>query len=542
MATFPPSHEAGADECSSSHTHQKMYFRPSLEKVHFLAFSEDNLGKSVESGHIDMSCITDVRMSESPEFALTLKSADMNYSLVAEDQASMVRWALAINSCRPQQLSAVVSMAAQNIDDNYYKTENNKTLSRYEHTYGTKGPLGLNLRFRTEYDETGSGAVLPRPIGVVVASFYLFDDGKPDRSEMLGIISVNDHILAVNGVDVTNMIHNEACDVIEETTFPKTVLFMRDSGDKVTSRMAGWAMVYHQSLHKYSRRYIDIRWDSIYFRRPLSGCILGARNYASIGLDRIDSMQPIIDKTMPKNRQFIVRLFLKAGAATDYFDDGYNSPTSTSTSTSNCVGYIDICFGIIKKMDKWRSAFTSPNICRKIIPMQTLEIVESDAVNLTEHGTTNSMLCILSNKYVKKDFILYNGLLIWYKVGSDFPYSYKRRGIELYRYNSSHSNLRSVRAVRSNFTRDNKYKYQLELTTHDQLVTIVFEKKIVMLKWLKSIKVHVENNPVKGMKKIYFSEETEVGSKNSKICITDYGDIEPLKSTIRPGTKYGAQG
>ena len=551
MATFPPSHQARV-ESSDGCVYQKKYFRISYDKWHLLSFFEDeknahlqmNLGKAVESGHIDMMRITDVQISDSPQFALTLMSAEMNYILVAEDQATMIRWALSINSLRPEQLSAVPSIAAQMIDDEHKKNENEKTWSQYEYTYQTKGFLGLNLKARAAYGQTVKGEtvswnVLPNPIGVAVGSFYIGDDGNPGCTELLGIIRVDDEIQNVNGIDVTMMNYSDALNVVKNTSFPKTLQFKRDNrGDRDMSRLRGWVMVYHTSLTKYSRRYVDIRWDSIYFRKPLSGALLGAKSYASISMDKIDSIKPIIDKTMPKNRQFIIRLYLISGEIMNFSDHNYDSPTSTSTSS--CVAYIDICFSSLNEMNKWRSTFASPNIYNDRIPMKSREIVQSNKVNLTEYGTINCMLCILTNKYVMREFILYAGLLIWYKVGSGFPVVNKRRGIELYTCDAN--NIRSVRAVRAGVKGYSKYEYQLELTTSDQFVTIVFDNEVIMLNWLKSIKEHVEKNENKDLRKVYFSENTEIGSKLWINNISDNSDVENIKSTIFQGTKFGAQG
>ena len=509
----------------------------------FLAYYKDDQIGSPESGYIDMSRITDVQLSvisDAPQFAFDLVSAEKYYTLAAESQATMIRWVFAINSCRPQQLSTAISSTANEAEVEHH---NSKLIrdkwSRYEYTYQTKGPLMLNVMGTTNKDSK-TGKVINN--WIIVTSFEPTADGKPGRSESTGVISVKDYLVAVNGMDLMKYNFNEAMDLINRAPFPKTIQFLRDNtGDRQVSRAEGWAVVFYPSLNRKRRRYVDVRWDSINFRKPAPGGSANAQRDAYITLDKVESIKPMIDRTMPLDQQYILRLLCKSGAVVDHVGDDDNSLGSSA------VTYIDLCFAKDSQMKNWRSILVSPTIYSNTndatsIPVQDLEIIESNTANLTKEVTNMAIKSDLTGHFAPRDFTLNLGFLTWTRVGQKMQNGNRHRGMEL--YNAFGCNLTSVRAIELPAQhRHSNYKFQLILTTEEQVVTIGFKDETSMLRWLEAIKDVIKNAPVKNSDEVYMSVATEREYVNSGDEEEDMQDlVGNMRSTNLDGNRNGVQG
>jgi PH domain len=522
-------------------TYQKRYFILNMDR-RFLAYYKDDQIGSPESGYVDMSRITDVQpsvMSDAPPFSFDLVSADKYYTLAAESQSTMIRWVYAINSCRPQQLTAPMPAAdGECIPEGSSSKSVREKWSRYEYTYQTKGPLMLNVMGTTNKDSK-TGQVINN--WIIVTSFEPTADGKPGRSESTGVISVKDYLVAVNGTDLMRFNFNEAMDIINRSPFPKTIQFLRDnSGDRQVSRAEGWAVVFYPSLNRKRRRYVDVRWDSINFRKPAPGGSANAQRDAFVTLDKVESIKPMIDKTMPLDQQYILRLICKAGAVVDHVGDDDNSLGSSA------VSYIDLCFAKDSQMKNWRSILVSPTIFSNAadattIPVHDLEIIESNTANLTKEITNMAIKSDLTGHFAPRDFNLNSGFLHWTRVGQKMQTANRQRGMEL--CNSYGCMLKSVRAIELPAQhRHSNYKFQLILSTDAQTVTIGFKDEISMLRWLEALRDVVKNAPSKG-DEIYISATTE---KEYTPAADDDDDLQDLvgnmRSTNLDGNRNGIQG
>ena len=522
-------------------TYQKRFFILNMDR-RFLAYYKDDQIGSPESGYIDMSRITDVQlsvMSDAPAFAFDLVSAEKYFTLAADTQVTMIRWVYAINSCRPQQLSTKVLASKGRSEQDYHTNKLVKDKwSRYEYTYQTKGPLMLNVMGTTNKDSK-TGKVINN--WIIVTSFEPTADGKPGRSESTGVISVKDYLVAVNGIDLMRFNFNDAMDRINRQPFPKTIQFLRDnSGDRQISRAEGWAVVFYPSLNRKRRRYVDVRWDSINFRKPAPGGSANAQRDAYLTLDNVESIKPMIDKTMPLDQQYILRLVCKAGAEVDHVGDDDNSLGSSA------VTYIDLCFAKDSQMKNWRSILVSPTIHGSssdttTIPVHDLEIIESNTANLTKEVTNMAIKSDLTGHFAPREFTLTPGFLHWTRVGQRVVTGSRQRGLEL--CNAFGCNLKSVRAIElPSSHRNSNYKFQLILTAEEQVVTVGFKDETSMLRWLEGIRDVIKNAPVKTDAEIYISTTTErdfvSGDEEEEI----HDLMGNMRSTNLDGNRNGIQG
>ena len=504
-------------------------------------YKDDQIG-SPEGGFIDISRIIDVQisqMADAPQYCIDLVSKEKYFTLAAENQVTMVRWVYAINSCRPQtipKLLAQPSVSKIMGNTNNVSSERKEKWTRYDHTYQYKGPLMLNVMGTTNKD-TKTGKIINN--WIIVTSFEPTADGKPGRSEATGVISVKDYLVAVNGIDLMKYTFNESMDIINRAAFPKTVQFLRDnSADRQQSRAEGWAVVFYPALNRRRRRYVDIRWDSINFRKPAPGGSANAQRDAYITLDQIDSIKPIIDKSMPSDQQYILRLICKPDAFIDHVGDDDNSLGTSAAA------YVDLCFTKDSQMKNWRSVLVSPTIyssaeTASTIPVQDVEIIESSTIGLTKDINNMAIKSDLTGHFAPREFSITNGELHWSRIGQKMQTT-RARGLEL--ANSQGCNLKSVRAVEySIINRNLTHRFQLLLETEVQTVTIGMKDDISLLRWLDCIKEVVSQAPPLSTNGMYISTqiEKEVTNENE-----DYDDdiIAGMNSTGMASTGLQSTG
>lgn len=461
---------------SVSSTYQKRFFKLNIER-RFLTYYKDDQPGTVESGFIDISNILDVQLSQisdAPPFSIDLVSIDKYYTLAADSEAQMVRWAYALNGCRPQVSKIPLDPKNKREDQLVANYSNKEKWTRFEHTYVQKGPLMLNV-MGTLNKDSKTGKVISN--WIIVTSFEPTFDGKPGRSEATGLISVKDYLVAVNGLDLMKYTFNESMEIINKSTFPKTIQFLRDnSGGRQQSRAEGWAVVFYPSLNKKRRRYVDVRWDCINFRKPAPGGSANAERESFITLDKIESMKPIVDKTMPIDQQYILRLVCKAGAFIDHV--GHDD---TSLGTSD-VEFVDLCFAKDSQMKNWRSVLVSPSIYNfggssPTITVHDVEVIESSSLE-TLRETNLAIKSDLTSQFAQREFTLIKGNLQWVRVGQK-SHTSRPRSLEL--VTTTSCNLKSVKAVEVPKQMNIAYRYQLILEVNDQTITMGMRYELVKL-------------------------------------------------------------
>ena len=519
-------------------TYNKRWFTLNMERRFMIYYKDDSVG-AVESGYIDISRIIDVQisqMTDAPSFCIDLVSNDKYYTVAAENQATMIRWVYAINACRPQEVQRPLgSKFSKNSIAEASVLSRGEKWTRYDYTYQSKGPLMLNVMGTTNKDAK-TGKIINN--WIIVTSFEPTADGKPGRSEATGLISVKDYLVAVNGIDLMKYTFNESMEIIGRATFPKTVQFLRDNtSDRQMSRAEGWAVVYYPSLNRRRRRYVDVRWDSINFRKPAPGGSANAQRDAYITLDQIASIKPIIDKSMPSDQQYILRLLCKPDACIDHVGD---DDTSLGTSPA---AYIDLCFAKDTQMKNWRSVLVSPSIYSSsetsgTIPIHDVEIIESNSVALTKEITNMAIKSDLTGHFAPREFSVVNGSLHWVRIGQKMQPS-RQRGIEI--ANLYGCNLKSVRAVEFPAQKSLSHRFQLILEAQSKTVTIGLKDETSLVRWLDCIREIVAQAPEASKEGLYLSStiEKEVSSSSED---EDDELVSGMKATGIDGTGNGLQG
>lgn len=518
-------------------TYNKRWFTLNMERRFMIYYKDDSIG-AVESGFIDISRIIDVQisqMADAPSFCIDLVSREKYFTVAAENQATMIRWVYAINACRPQEVQRMLSKKSSKSNLSESNLNKGEKWTRYDHTYQHKGPLMLNVMGTTNKD-TKTGKIINN--WIIVTSFEPTTDGKPGRSEATGVISVKDYLVAVNGIDLMKYTFNESMEIINRATFPKTVQFLRDNtADHQMSRAEGWAVVFYPSLNRRRRRYVDVRWDSINFRKPAPGGSANAQRDAFITLDQIDSIKPIIDKSMPSDQQYILRLICRSGASIDHVGDDDNS-LGTSPAA-----YIDLCFAKDSQMKNWRSVLVSPSIYSSAetsatIPVQDVEIIESNSVALTKEVTNMAIKSDLTGHFAPREFSVVGGSLHWVRIGQKMQAT-RQRGLEL--ANLYGCNLKSVRAIELPAQKSLSHRFQLILETEARTVTIGMKDEISLIRWLDCIREIIGQAPPSTTEGVYISTTIE---KELSVASEDDDDelLSEMKATGLDGVSNGLQG
>ena len=471
---------------STGSVYQRRWFVLNVER-RFMAYYQNEMPDTPESGFIDLSKILDVQMSKMPDappYALDLVTREKYFTVAAENQMQMVRWAYAVNCARPQSIHApmkrpdtatAAAVQVQTGSPGAASAVTKEKWTRYEYTYVEKGPLMLNVMGTTNKDSK-TGKVLNN--WIIVTSFEP-DNGRPGRSESCGMISVKDYLVAVNGIDLMKYTFNESMEIIGKATFPKTVQFLRDNtADSTMSRAEGWAVVFYPSLNRKRRRYVDVRNDAINFRKPAPGGSANSERDAYLRMDQIAHIKPIVDRTMPADQQFILRLICKAGASIDHVGE---NDVSVGTSSAE---YIDLCFAKDSQMKNWRSVLVSPSIYssadkKETIPVMDLETIDTKAMTTSTGNHDMSTMAIksgLNGQFAPRNFTIAGGSLTWGRTGQNRPNQTQtpqiaRRSLEI--ANSFGCKLKSARAIEITGTElRHPYRFQLLLQSDEQSITL----------------------------------------------------------------------
>ena len=482
-------------------------------------------------------------MSDAPAHSLDLVSADKYYTVAAESEALMVMWAYAINSCRPQIINLNRSIdKAEGKDATASDIPAGEKWTRFDYTYNVEGPLMLNVMGTTNKDRR-TGKVINN--WIIVTSFESTPDGKPGRSEATGVISVKDYVLAINGIDLLKYTFNESMAIINKAAYPKTVSFLRDNSlDRQTSRAEGWAVVFYPSLNRKRRRYVDIRWDSINFRKPAPGGSANSQRDAFVSLKNIESIKPIVDKSMLSDQQYILRLFFKAGSHIDHVgDDDHSLGTSP-------LEFLDLCFAKETQMKNWRSVLVSPSIYSSFettstIHVQDLEVLEAANHELVKGDSNMAIKSELTGFFAPREFHVTDGMLHWVRVGQKQQTGRLRR-TEL--CTPTTCKLQSVKAIEVHETKEAVYRFQLllELKAQTPITTITMGMKDeeTLVKWLAIFRELVATAPAAEKEGVFVSSEIE---KEMPLPPSDEEDdmgdlVSNVRTTGLEGAKNGLQG
>lgn len=524
-----------------SSRYKKRWFTLSTEK-RCLIYYKDDAPDQMESGFIDISQIIDVQrsvMADAPPHSIDLVSAEKYFTVAAETEAQMVLWAYAINSCRPQNIN--LNRSFDNSEGKDHMTADipvGEKWTRFDYTYNVEGPLMLNVMGTTNKDRR-TGKVINN--WIIVTSFESTPDGKPGRSEATGVISVKDYVVAINGTDLLKFTFNESMAIINKASYPKTVSFLRDNSlDRQQSRAEGWAVVFYPSLNRKRRRYVDIRWDSINFRKPAPGGSANSQRDAFVSLMTIDSIKPIIDKSMLSDQQYILRLFFKPGSRIDHVGDDDHSLGYSS------LEYLDLCFAKETQMKNWRSVLVSPSIYSSFESTSAIHVQDLELLEATHHDQpkANSNMAIkseLTGFFAPREFHITDGSLHWVRVGQKQQTGRLRR-TEL--VTATSCKLQSVRAVEVSKPRE-VYKYQLllELKAQTPITTITMgmKDKATLIKWLAIVRELVATAPAGESAGVHVSDDVE-----KEVAAPGDDDDEDLVNNVRStgleGAKNGLQG
>ena len=197
-------------------------------------------------------------------------------------------------------------------------------------------------------------------------------------------------------------------------------------------------------------------------------------------MDQIAHIKPIVDRTMPADQQFILRLICKAGASIDHVGE---NDVSVGTSSAE---YIELCFAKDSQMKNWRSVLVSPSIyssaaTKETIPVLDLETIDTKAMSTSTGGgndASNNMAIKsgLNGQFAPRNFTIAGGSLNWGRTGQNRPNQTQtpqiaRRSMEI--ANSFGCKLKSARAIEiTGAELRHPYRFQLLLQSDEQNITL----------------------------------------------------------------------
>lgn len=213
------------DSFLPGNTYNRRFFVLDAEKRMLWYYLDDQSGEI--KGEVDLRDIIAVDAShvhDAPSHSLDLISPERHYTVTAETQQDMLRWAYAISLLLPSKAASgqaatdrARALATQAPLQLSKAPTGGDKWHRYDVVFDTEGPLYLNVMGSANRDHTGK--LLNS--WIIVTSFELTNEGAPGRSEQSGLIAVKDYIVGVNGVDLTTATFNEAMANIGGATWPK---------------------------------------------------------------------------------------------------------------------------------------------------------------------------------------------------------------------------------------------------------------------------------------------------------------------------------
>jgi hypothetical protein len=493
-----------------------------------LVYYKNNQSGTPESGLVEMKYILDVQPStvfDAPEFALDLVSNERHYTVVASDHNSMIRWAFAFNLLitkngqkKPAPAKSISTKNKATPGSGVVQEVSSVKWFRYDVIYEDPGPLMVNVMGLANRDRNGK--VLNN--WIIVTSFENHPDGRPGRSELSGMIAVKDYIVGVNGLDLTTYTFNDAMDSVIAASWPKTIHFLRDNhASREANRAECWAFVYYPSLNRRRRRYIELRADCINFRKPAPGGSASGKRDAYLLIDKIAQIRPVIDMNLANDQQFVLHLICKQYATVELVDDDDTSIGGTP------VEILELCFAKQAQMNAWRSALVSPvgGVGESQTPIPVLPVETIEAVQVAPSNGSSARIGIKSNltgRFAVREFSLSEGTLKWKR-----PRGAKNTGKErsMFIANSSSCGLRSCRALQDPLEEKTGYKYQIVLTSANQMVVMGMPDEASLTRWLTAIRDAVAISP--GSMVVTIPNFIETGSSSSSNADDDV-DIQEM--------------
>lgn len=484
-----------------------------------------------ERGFIDITSITNVDVShlqDAPPFSIDLISADVHYTITADNSKNMYRWALAIRRLLPdfkeyqvkKGISKIDNMLVKNNED--VNTQKNEKIApatitekwyRYDFTYDEEGPMYMNVAGIANKDSMGK--LLNQ--WVVVTSFELTLDGSLGRSEASGCIAIKDYVVGVNGIDLTTKTFNDAMDTIAEASFPKTLHFLRDNeANRESSRIESWVHVFYPALNRRRKRYVEIKESVINFRKPAIGGAANADRDAYFEIENITKICPIFDKNyMGRNEHcYILRIHCRESSQIHHV--GINNESIGGSH----VEILEFCFDKESRMNSWRSALVSSTIGPSNISsimVESLETVEVGEVlsedsplieNKLQHDqddsnggkkrihsyeiktTTLGIKSELTGTVSKRHFSFRDGTVYWSRMPTKGQSMSLNRSRSLLLVDSTTCQLLQLHCYErvDASIPSLQYKYELRLITSDSSISICMEDKDTLLIWVDNIK------------------------------------------------------
>lgn len=481
------------DSFMPGNTYNRRYFVLDTAKK-MLWYYYDERAVDVK-GEVDLKEIIAVDIShvhDAPSHSIDLISAQRHYTITADSQEEMLKWAYAITlalgkerlglgKSKEEKARALATQAPRKLSLKPDAGESTEKWHRYDVVYDEEGPLYLNVMGSANKDHTGK--LLNS--WIVVASFELTAEGKPGRSELSGLISVKDYIVGVSGLDLTTSTFNEAMAHISAASWPKTLHFLRDNeAAKFASRIESWAIVYYPALNRRRRRYVELRQDLVVFHKPAPGGSASAERDAFFSVASVEAIKPLVDYNVPSDQRYTLRLVCREGSTVEHVGGDDESVGGSP------VHVLELCFPKETHMNAWRSMLVSPLSSSSPPSAIVVQPVEVVTVNEAPEAITDNLAVrsALTNRYAQREFTLSDGILRWKRPLVKGSASVTQATRSMFLASSAVCALVAVRALELPQASGERYRFQLHLTTTEQSVVMGMLDEPLLLRWLDKVR------------------------------------------------------
>lgn len=468
------------------------------KKLHYY---RDNDIHTPESGSIDMTTILDVRYSQvfdAPEFSLDLVSDEKHYTVVADTQTAMVRWAYAFKLCCSDSLVATITPPSIQLSPSLQKSQlggrasmvaavAGTTGEEFSVTFVEPGPLLLNVMGSAKKD--ASGNIIKTYI--LVTSFPVTADGSAGRAEATGKIRFRDFVLGINDYTFEDTItFKEVTRLIHAATWPKTFHFYRSSENNTTAStvLESWSTVFYPALNRRRRRYVELRWDALNFRKPSPSGSAQPKRDTYFAISQIEVIRPFINMTYPQNQRYTLQLVCRGDSVVHHVGADDRSVACSA------VEVLELCFSKEHSMNAWRSALLSPPLHPSVradgstitvAPLETIEAV--DTLLSSAAGVPLGIKSNLTGNFSRRDITLIAGRLEWanlMQTGRVKTTHIRKRSMFI--ADSSSCLVTEIRACLV-LSAEKAYRYQLILRSSEQRVTIGMADEETLMQWTNAI-------------------------------------------------------
>ena len=459
-----------------------------------------------------MTIVIDVNFSEvcdAPTFALDLITEDRYYTVVADSHQSMIKWAYAFNLVRRKQSKKLIHQRTS--------VQSNERWIKYDFTFEEEGPLMLNVVGTSNIDKLGQ--VISNKI--VVTSFEYNSDGSIGRAELSGKIQINDFVTGVNSKDLTCLTFDDAMNKIIDSSWPKTLHFIRDlTANTQSKRAADWMYVYYSQLTKRRKRYVEIYSDCISFFKPAPGGASSSSRDAYVMLEYIDSIRPIIDRTMPIELQHTLHITFKPSAVIEMIN-------IDNDSTKANIESMTLSLSNERQFKTWRSVLASPVAIEGIQNSVTVLSLENiDAGKEISISAELSVKSIVTGKFSKRNFELSEGILKWSR-SSKLTVKSAVKESKMPIANSSSCSVKSVIAFEDIFEKKlsgNIFQIEIQGNNGSSVIFGAQSSEVVLL-WLKAITDVISLAPPDALNDLKISTTIEKDYQAAKIYLNDDEDV-----------------